>query len=192
MPDIDIDVKNREDLLSKIKHTAASRITDDTIEKHNSGVYFQCIPTDPISSLSSIDYRKAEDRGYLKVDILNLNIYNDVRSEQHLNELLSREPLWEMLEDEDIVNKLIHVSNHYQDLQKIKPKSVEELAVFLAIIRPAKRHLLDSDWNDIEKEIWQEPKDGSFYFKRSHSMAYAHAIVMQMNLLVEEALGEKQ
>jgi DNA polymerase III alpha subunit len=35
-------------------------------------------------------------------------------------------------------------------------------------------------------EIWTKPSDGSYYFKKSHATAYAVAVVVHMNLLVEE------
>ena len=68
---------------------------------------------------------------------------------------------------------------------KLKPKNIEQLAAVLAIIRPAKRHLVDSDWAKIEQEVWQKPLDNSYFFKKAHAFGYAHAIVLQMNLLVD-------
>ena len=53
----------------------------------------------------------------------------------------------------------------------------------LAIIRPAKRYLLNADWETITKEVWTKPNDGSYFFKKSHAVAYAQAIVVQMNIL---------
>jgi hypothetical protein len=38
-------------------------------------------------------------------------------------------------------------------------------------------------WTDIVKEVWVKPKDGSYFFKKSHAVAYAQAIVVQMNLI---------
>ena len=35
---------------------------------------------------------------------------------------------------------------------------------------------------DITKEVWVKPSDGSYFFKKSHAVAYAQAIVVQMNL----------
>mgnify|MGYP007000264367 CR=1 len=31
---------------------------------------------------------------------------------------------------------------------------------------------------------WQKPLDNSYFFKKAHAFGYAHAIVLQMNLLV--------
>ena len=38
-------------------------------------------------------------------------------------------------------------------------------------------------WKDILNEVWTKPADGSYFFKKSHAIAYAHAIVVQMNLM---------
>ena len=65
----------------------------------------------------------------------------------------------------------------------MQPKSIEQLAAVLAIIRPAKRQLMYKQWSDIMKEVWVKPTDGSYFFKKSHAVAYAQAIVVQMNLL---------
>jgi hypothetical protein len=42
------------------------------------------------------------------------------------------------------------------------------------------------DWKDILKEVWVKPTDGSYFFKKSHAVAYAQAIVVQMNLIVRD------
>ena len=66
--DIDIDFANRDQILSLLKHTPASIIKDGKLSKHNTGVYFTDIPVDPYTGQSSLDYQKAEDRGYLKLE----------------------------------------------------------------------------------------------------------------------------
>ena len=68
-------------------------------------------------------------------------------------------------------------------MSKLKPKTIEQLAAVLAIIRPAKRNLMYKEWHEIMKEVWIKPTDGSYFFKKSHAVAYAQAIVVQMNLL---------
>ena len=42
------------------------------------------------------------------------------------------------------------------------------------------------DWKEILEEVWQRPKDGSYFFKKSHAVAYAQAIVVQMNLIARD------
>ena len=183
MPDVDIDFFDREKALKLFKHTSASIIKEDKNEKHKTGVYFHSIPKDPISGNASIDYKKAEDRGYFKIDCLNVNIYKNINTEQELVELMIQEPDWEMLNDKKIVDELFHLNGHFNIVSKLQPKTIEQLAAVLAIIRPAKRYLMHKYWKEILEEVWIKPKDGSYFFKKSHAIAYAQAIVVQMNLI---------
>ena len=186
MPDVDIDFFDRDGVLKLFKHTPASIIKDDKIEKHKTGVYFHAIPSDPINGYATLDYKKAEDRGYFKIDCLNVNIYKNVKSEQELVELMIEEPDWDMLKDPKVVENLFHLNSHYNIVSKLEPKNIEQLAAVLAIIRPAKRGLMYKDWTDILKEVWVKPTDGSYFFKKSHAVAYAHAIVVQLNLIKKD------
>ena len=183
MPDVDIDFFDRDGTLKLFKHAPASIIKDDKIEKHKTGVYFHAVPTHPITGHSTLDYKKAEDRGYFKIDCLNVNIYKNIKSEQELVELMIEEPDWDMLKDPKVVENLFHLNSHFNIVSKLEPKNIEQLAAVLAIIRPAKRGLMYKNWIDILKEVWVKPTDGSYFFKKSHAVAYAHAIVVQMNLI---------
>ena len=186
--DVDIDMANRDDFLRLVDHTPASiKETDGNYVKHNTGVYFQTIPSFPLDGFSAVDYETAEEEGWFKVDVLNNNIYKGIKDEAHLNHLLEVEPLWELLEHEEIVTQLFHIGNYSKILAQYKPTSIEELAMILAIIRPGKKHLVGKDWKEIAKEVWTKPTDGSYYFKHSHAVAYAVAICVQLNLLCESA-----
>ena len=184
MTDIDIDLKNRDDVLDKLKHIPASIITN-TVKKHNTGVYFHDIPHDPSTNLSTINYKEAEDLGYFKIDLLNVNIYEYVSNEAHLNRLLEREPDWDLLLHKEIVKQLFHIHDHYDIVAQMQPKSINQLAMVLAIIRPAKRQLLGESWQTIQEQVWSKPKDNSYYFKKSHAVSYAYAIIVQLNSLCE-------
>jgi hypothetical protein len=186
MPDVDIDFFDRDGTLKLFKHAPASIIKDDKIEKHKTGVYFHAVPTHPITGHSTLDYKKAEDRGYFKIDCLNVNIYKNIKSEQELVELMIEEPDWDMLKDLKIVDQLFHLNGHFNIVSKLEPKNIEQLAAVLAIIRPAKRGLMYKNWVDILKEVWVKPTDGSYFFKKSHAVAYAHAIVVQLNLIKKD------
>jgi hypothetical protein len=164
MPDIDIDFADRSVILSKIQHRVAKL---DTGKKHNTGVYVTECPHNPIDNLSTIDYKTAEDRGYFKLDFLNVNIYNN-------------------LKDEDFTNLIFHISGHGEILRKTKPQSVEQLAAVLAMIRPAKRHLVNETWTTILESVWVAPTDGSYFFKKAHAVSYAAACVVHMNLVCEQ------
>ena len=186
MPDVDIDFFDRDGVLKLFKHTPATMIKEDKIEKHKTGVYFHAVPQHPVTGHSTIDYKEAEDRGYFKIDCLNVSIYKNIKSEQELVELMIQEPDWDMLKDSTIVDQLFHLNGHFKIVSKLEPKTIEQLAAVLAIIRPAKRHLMYKDWVDILKEVWVKPTDGSYFFKKSHAVAYAQAIVVQMNLIVRD------
>ena len=149
-------------------------------------IYFTEIPHNPFTNLATIDYETAEERGYFKIDFLNVSMYEGIRDEEHLISLL-KEPNWNFLTYEEIVNQLFHINGHFEIVNKLKPESIEQLAAVLAIIRPAKRYLVDSDWSTINKEVWVKPEDNSYFFKKSHAIAYAHAIVVQLNVLCEQA-----
>ena len=183
MPDIDIDFADREIILNKIQHRVAKL---DTSKKHNTGVYVTECPHNPVDNLSTIDYKTAEDRGYFKLDFLNVSIYKDIKDETHLVNLMNKEPLWELLEHEDFSEKVFHLNGHSSLLKQLKPNSVEQLAATLAIIRPAKRHLANESWETIMKEVWTKPTDGEYYFKKAHAFAYAVSVVVHMNLLCEK------
>ena len=184
MPDIDIDFANRNDILNKIQHRVAKL---DTGKKHNTGVYVTEIPHNPVDKLCTIDYKKAEDRGYFKLDFLNVSIYDKIENEEHLYHLMNKEPMWELLEHKDFVDQVFHISGHDILLKQLQPTSIEQLAAVLAIIRPAKRHLAKESWNTILEEVWIKPEDGEYYFKKAHAFAYAVSVVVHMNLICEDA-----
>ena len=186
MPDIDIDFFDRTKVLEHFKHVSASIKEDDsTFKKHNTGIYCTSIPYNPLTGLSTIDYKEAENRGYFKIDFLNVSIYKDVKDDKHLKQLMETEPLWDLLEQKEFTDLLFHINGHSSLMREMKPRSIEELAMCLALIRPAKRHLIGKSWTEIGMEIWKKPENGEYYFKKSHAIAYATAIVVQMNLICE-------
>jgi DNA polymerase III alpha subunit len=186
MPDIDIDFLDRERALKVFDHTVASRLDNNKLVKHNTGVYLHDVPVDPISGLCAIPYGEAESLGYFKIDFLNVGMYNGVRDEEHLIQLMETEPLWDLLLQDEFADLLFHLNGHGAILRKTCPTSVEELAAVLAMIRPAKRNLIGKPWPEIMKEVWTKPGTDEYYFKKSHATAYAVAIVVQMNLICEQ------
>lgn len=181
--DVDIDVFKRDEILSLIDHTSA-KLTSG--KKHNTGIYIQDINSD-ITGLATIDHKEAEKLGYLKIDILNNSAYEGVKDMEHLKKLCNSEPRWDLLEHEEFITKLFHISSYSELVKFHKPKNVEQLAMLLAIIRPSKKHLQYKSWEEIKKTVWEKGGDG-YYFKKSHSIAYAMVIVVQMNVIVEMLL----
>ena len=186
--DIDIDFGDRNHALALLKTIPAGIIRDGKLIKHNTGVYPTEIPLDPIAGCASIDFKEAEDRGYMKLDFLNVSLYTQIKSEQHLDDLMKQEPIWELLKDREFCGMLMHIGNHYDSLMKM-PESVDSiprLAMFLAVIRPAKRHLIGKTWREVSETVWDKPTDDSYHFKKSHSVAYAHLVAVHMNLICEQ------
>ena len=183
MPDIDIDFADRDIVLSTLKHRVAKL---DSGKKHNTGVYATEVPHNPVDNISTIEHKTAEERGYFKLDFLNVSIYKDVESEKHLTELMERTPLWQLLEHKDFVDKVFHLSGHDSLLKQLKPTSVQQLAATLAIIRPAKRYLANESWEKIIEEVWVKPTNVDYFFKKAHAFAYAMSVIVHMNLLCDD------
>ena len=184
--DIDIDFADRKKVLDVIRHVPATIVDrDGTFKKHNTGVYCHSIPYNPINGTANIEYKEAEERGYFKIDFLNVSMYDGVRNEEHLIQLMEATPLWDLLLQDDFVNLLFHLNGYGEVLRKTCPTSVEQLSAVLAMIRPAKRYLIGKDWTTIMKEVWIKPTTDEYFFKKAHAVAYAMAIVVQMNLICE-------
>lgn len=191
--DIDIDVKDRDEVLALMDHVPASeRITEDGIVPHKVGVYFDDIPFDPETGLASITYKTAEDLGYQKVDFLNVHVYDQVKDRTHLRELMARPVRWELFQVPEIVGELFQLGNQISVVLTWAPTNVHQVAMLIAMIRPAKRHLVGcNSWAEIEADIWNyKNTNGKAYFKKAHAMAYAHAIIVQLNALVESLENE--
>ena len=181
--DIDIDFADRLDILSLIRHTSAMQLHNDEPRPHNSGVYVTDIPYDPLINASSLDYKLAEERGYFKIDFLNVSVYKMIKDQQHYDSLLSRPTPWEQLNDKEFIKQLIHINNHGDLMNGLVIDSIPRMAMFLALIRPGKRHLVGRPWDEIAKEIWIKPDDDIYYFKQSHAISYAVLVTLHMKLL---------
>ena len=185
--DIDIDLADRSKVLEVVNHIPASIRTAQGLKKHNTGVYLQSIPVDPETGYAGIDYKEASDVGFIKVDFLNNHVYKNVRDEAHLDQLANTEPMWQLLEYPEVVETLFQLHNHVDLVQKYKPKSVGELAMLLAIQRPGKAHLQGKSWQEISETVWEPPANHEYHFKKSHAHAYAMVIIVQLNLMAEQA-----
>jgi hypothetical protein len=185
--DIDIDLGDRTQALAHINHVPASILREGRLVKHNSGIYVTDIPVDPFTGQAAVDYQAAEARGYVKLDLLNVSLYTQIKTEEHLTELMTAEPAWDRLYDSEFFARLIHVGSHYDTLLKMPEavNSIPRMAMFLSVIRPAKRHLIGKKWQEVAATVWDKPSDDGYYFKKSHAVSYAHLVVVNMNLLTQ-------
>jgi len=186
--DIDIDFPDRDKALRLLKHTPAGIVRDGKLARHNTGVYVTDIPTDPFTGTATVDYKAAEEFGYNKLDFLNVSLYTQITSEQHLAKLMSQEPAWDRLYDPDFCARLIHIGAHYDLLIRCPEavNSIPRMAMLLALIRPGKRHLVGQTWQEVAKTIWDASEE--YTFKKSHAVAYAHLVSVHINLLCEQEL----
>ena len=163
----------------------ASVLKEDKLTAHPCGRYPQNIPLDDLTGLASIPYDAAEKMGYTKLDFLNLNIYSHFQSRSEIEELLTIEPDWNLLLIPSNQVKLFQLSNHGEMLDEIKPKSIEQLADVLALIRPGKSQLVKLykvNRESTRKILYSKDKDG-YSFKKSHAICYAMVIVLQLHLI---------
>ena len=191
MPDIDIDFAKRSKILNIIKHIPAAIVDKDgTFKKHNTGVYCTDIPYNPLTGTASIDYKIAEERGYFKLDFLNVSAYDGVKDEDHLIKLLNQEPDWSLIEQKEICDNLFHIKGYHSLVAQLKPSNITELAMVLAMIRPGKKHLIpickEKGFDAIKNDIWTKTED-AYFFKKAHAISYSSVIVVQLNLLLEES-----
>jgi hypothetical protein len=185
--DIDIDFADRNQILSLIKHTPAQQTVDGKTRRHNSGVYVTAIPEDPFNQCAAIDYETAEQRGYFKIDFLNMSVYQLIKSPEHYEQMLNQEPDWTRLwQDPAWASQLVHVGNYTDLLKTMQPDSVPRMAAFISIIRPGKSHLQNRPWTEVFASVWDGDSSRGFVFKKSHAISYAMLVRLHMNLLSQD------
>lgn len=184
--DIDIDFQTSFDPRKVFgQAVAASMVKNDDLVKHPCGHYFQNIPVDPVTSLAAIPYEEAELLGFFKIDFLHLSLLDAFESKTQIRQLLQKEPNWDLLQDSDCVSRLFQLSKHGELLRSVKPRSVQQVADCIALIRPGKKHLLSSYLEDPEgtRKILYQRETAGYSFKRSHAISYALTVVLQLHLI---------
>ena len=182
--DIDIDFADRDQVLKLIQHVPARQTVDGRVRRHNSGVYVTDIPWDPVNECAAIDYQTAEQRGYFKIDFLNMHVYKLVQSAEHYQEMLNQEPQWQRLwQDSAWASQLVHVGNYTDLLASMRPDSIPRMAAFISIIRPGKAHLQNRPWTEVFASVWDGDDSRGYTFKKSHAVSYAALVALHMNLL---------
>jgi len=182
--DIDIDLADRDQLLKLIQAIPARQLHQDQVRRHNSGVYVTDIPYDPVNGCAAIDYESAEQLGYFKIDLLNMSVYQLIKSPEHYKAMLAKEPPWERLwTDLEWSKQLVHVGNYANLLKSMKPDSIPRMAAFISIIRPGKAHLQNRPWTEVFESVWDGDESKGYTFKKSHAISYAALVALHMNLL---------
>lgn len=181
--DIDIDVADNKQVRDILQCIRASMIENDELIPHIVGIYLQNIPVDWETGLAAIPYNHADEYGFTKIDILNLALLKQFKNKSEIRDLLKKEPNWNLLQNKECVKNLFHVSKHFELLQKIKPRSVLQLADVLALIRPNKKQLITKYLNNpenVRKQLYT--KMDASDLRKSHAISYALNIILQLHL----------
>lgn len=187
--DIDIDTTSSFDPKSIFNCTYASRIFNNELCKHPVGVHFQNIPVDDVTKLSAIPFDHIADYGFYKIDMLHLSVLDIFDNKQQIKALLKKEPNWSLMLYKENVQKLFQLSKHYDLVKLLKPKSIMDIADCIALIRPGKMDLLAkymSDKESARKLLYT--KTSTSDYKKSHAVAYAHIVVLQLHLIHAEII----
>ena len=183
--DVDIDLQTDFNPRKLFAWPRASLVKNDDLAPHPCGVYPQRIPVDPLSGLAAVPYEPAENLGYIKLDFLHLSVYDHFKSRQEIDELLEIEPDWGLLTIPAEQKKLFQLSNHGDILSTVKPKNIEELADVLALIRPGKKQFvkLYNTQREATRRLLYAKDENGYSFKKSHAIAYAMVIILQLHLI---------
>jgi len=184
--DIDIDISPKFSALKLFdgRVVQASRVEKGELTNHPVGIYFQGMAKDPFTGFAAIPYDVAEEEDYFKIDFINNLSLNAFESKDEMNRLLDIEPDWSIMDDPDNVNKLFHLSGHFELVAQIEPKSILEVADVIAFIRPGKYKLLDKYLKNKKlgrKELYTVREKS--HMKKSHALAYALLVVLQLHLI---------
>lgn len=187
--DIDIDVPTKfvpTDLLPE--SIPASMVRGGKLSQHPCGIYLQTMPT--AVGIAAIPYDIAPTYGFFKIDFLSLSLLDGFSSKSEMRALMRTPVDWTMLQDPAIVSQLFQLHKHYDMLRRVQPSSVLELADCVALIRPAKKHLINAytgltsqQRNVMRKQIYEPDAQGRPQYKKAHAVAYALTITLQMRVL---------
>lgn len=184
--DIDLDLRS-DTPISKIfpAWRQAMQIVNGRAMKHPCGIHPQAIPVDPITKLAAIPHRDAATIGYFKIDMLHNTVYNYFESKEQVEALLEVDPPWDLLKSATVVKQLFQISKHFDLIRQLKPRSIQDLADAIALIRPGKRNLVEKyiSNKDVVRKFLYDKSEGEYAFKRGHAIAYAQVIVLQLHLV---------
>ena len=202
IPDVDLDVSDRDKALASLRrYIKASQVNNEKVlVPHNTRIYFQNIPQDPITELASFPYKEAEETGYFKVDLIPNHVYDLVESNEELTALLEAPVNWEWFQDkrffeaDDTRYQLTHLANYHHLCEMYPPKSVEDISCILALIRPRKKYLVARPWEEIQNAVWEKLEtedDTHYFFKKSHAVAFAVLVILHAQIIAKH-LGEAE
>jgi hypothetical protein len=144
-----------------------------------------------VNGCAAIDYETAEERGYFKLDFLNMSVYQLIKDPEHYEQMLAATPPWDRLwQDHAWASQLVHIGNYTDLLKLMKPDSIPRMAAFISIIRPGKAHLQRKPWAEVFASVWDGDESRGYTFKKSHAISYAALVALHMNILNQVSAPE--
>lgn len=143
-----------------------------------------------MTGFSAIPYSEAEELGYLKVDFLHVSAYNGFKSRDEIEKYMLIEPDWSLLQLQSTWPKLFQLSKHGDLLTALKPRTIQELADCMALIRPGKKTLIglySKAKTQARMALYAKDENG-YSFKKSHAYAYAYVVWLQLHLIEQGRL----
>ena len=195
LPDVDIDVRNRDEVAALFDFVPASELNPDQTKlvRHKTGVYPQAIPVEQETKLAAFPYTHANYLGYYKIDLIANHVYDQIETPAHLDRIMAMPIDWDWFVDSrfydpsPIDQPLTHLGNHYDLVRQYPPHSLEEVAILLALVRPGKRDLIGTPMEEIRKTIWQPHADPKVYtFKKPHAFAFAGLVCLHARLICKQ------
>lgn len=185
--DIDIDTPTSFDPKEVFPDVIlASRVMDTQLLKHPCGVYFQTMPSDPVTTLAAIPHDHATEFGFTKIDFLHLSFLDMFDNKKQMKALLKRSPKWGLLLRSDVVSKLFQLHNNIDLVRNVQPSSIQEIADCISLIRPGKLSLVDAYHKDKEstrEKLYTIDPNDKYSYKKGHALSYALIVVLQMHLI---------
>lgn len=183
--DVDIDLPS--DYKPSLTQAMVYNEKTQSITPHPSGYYFEDVPVDPVTGVCAFDYKWGEERGFMKVDLLTNRVYDSFKTKQDVLDAIVEENIdWTMFDRREVVERLPHLGKHFDIVSRVRPRSVQDLADILALIRPAKIGMLDSYLQNktrVRRNLYLRPTDETAYFKKSHAISYALMIVAYLTVI---------
>lgn len=181
--DVDIDVKSST---NKKAYGTQAMVYNSKTEKvlpHPAGFYLEPVPIDDTTGNCAFDYKFGSEFGFFKVDLLTNTVYDGFKTKEEVLEAATGDVDWDKFGDERIVAQLPHIANHFDIIRRVNPRSIDDLADVLALIRPGKRPLLDRYIKSKDRTrhtLYKRANNDLNYFKKSHAYSYALMIIVAL------------
>ena len=203
--DLDLDIPSmKSDEIRKGLIRSSVLTEKGDYQSHPAGVYFyKSIPA--YKNIALIDYKTMEQNNYQKIDILNNTYLDNITNDEMTNfvKLIEKEEIdWDALYE---FEEPYQLGNYPGILREFKVRSVIDVAIILAVIRPGSvknydklkkfihtNKILDKK-SEKERKILKDTygipvfdeqfkelgiDDGKFRYKKPHSIGYAYVLLI--------------